>query len=358
MHISDMTKKRKKNFIGVAKILAFVLVLALLLQVLSAKVFTVDDAAKYNNKYSNAYSYMLEPENTIQVAAFGNSDLYSAIAPTVAWSAAGITSTNIASPLQSVRQSYLMLQQFLKTQHPDVVVVETDMMYEHQPDRYRDYSKEQEETLLDKFFDKTDPDMVDDYVKNKLSIFVFHDKWKATFKSKKSAERDLYSHGYHLSLRVKPFEWDNHMVESPYCDNPEYSEDNGMQDIISLCKENGIHVLLMEVPSVNSWSYERSNAMRKYAAEHEIDFLDFNLLWDELEIDVSHDFRDVGNHMNYYGAQKVSAYYGKYLAEQYGLEDRRGNPDYAFWEESVDKFEEAVLKDEEDKKNNPDMQEN
>lgn len=358
MQTSDMTKTRKKNLIGIAKILAFVLVLAVLLQVLSAKVFTVGDAAKYNNKYSNAYSYMLEPKDTIQVAAFGNSDLYSAIAPTVAWQAAGVTSTNIASPLQSVRQSYLMLQHFLTVQHPDVVVVETDMLYEHQPDRYRDYSTEQEQKPIEKFFDKTDPDMVDDYIKNKLSIFVFHDKWKTPFKSKKSAERDLYSHGYHLSLKVKPFELTNHMAPSEYCDRIEYSEDHGMQDILALCKENNIKVLLMEVPSVNSWSYERSNAMREYAAENDADFLDFNLLWDELGIDENHDFRDNGNHMNYYGAQKISGYYGKYLAEHYGLEDRRGNPDYAFWDESVEQFEIAVQKDEEDKKNNPDKDEN
>ena len=353
-----MTKTRKKNLIGIAKILAFLLVFVLLLDVLSKMVFTVNDAAKYNNKYSNAYSYMLEPENTIQAAAFGNSDLYSAIAPTVAWEAAGVTTTNISSPLQSIRQSYLMLQQFLEKQHPEVVVIETDMLYEHQPDRYRDYSAEQEEKAIEKFFDKTDPDMIDDYIKNQFSIFVFHDKWKVPFKSKKSAERDLYSHGYHLSLKVKPFEPSDYMAPSEYCDRMEYSENNSMQAILTLCKEKGIKVLLMEVPSVNSWSYERSNAMREYADENGIDFLDFNLLWDELGIDPSHDFRDYGNHMNYYGAQKVSAYYGRYLAEHYGLEDRRGNPDYAFWEESVEQFAIAVQKDEEDKKNNPDKDEN
>ncbi|MBQ9227791.1 MAG: hypothetical protein IJ168_03070 [Eubacterium sp.] len=344
-----MTKTTKKKLIGAVKILAFLLAFAVLLEVFSRCVFTVKDAAKYNNKYANAYSYLLEPDNSLQVAAFGNSDLYSAIAPTVAWTAAGVTSTNVASPLQSVRQSYLMLQELLKTQHPAVVVIETDMLYKEAPDRGRDYSLEAGEKALDRFFDKTDPDLLDDFIKSKLSVFVFHDKWKATFKSSAGADRDLYSHGYHLSLKVKPFEPGDFMAPSDNVDDLAYAEAAGLQDMLDLCREEGIQVLLMEVPTTNSWSYERHNAMAQLAQEQGIDFLDFNLLWDELGLDASHDFRDAGNHANYYGAEKVSAYYGTYLRDRYGLEDRRGDPAYAYWDDTVENFAEAI----EEEKQNP-----
>jgi len=339
----------KKEIKGAVKILVFFVVLAIVLQVLSQAVFTKGDAATYNNKYANAYSYMLEPENTIQVAAFGNSDLYSAIAPTVVWQTAGITSTNVASPLQSVRQSYMMLEQFLKKQSPQVVVIETDMLYKHQPDRDRDYSKEQGEQALDTLFDMTDAERMDDFIKSRFSIFVFHDKWKALFKTQKMAERDLASHGYHLSLKVKPFKLEDFMKKSDNLDTMTYVQEQGITDVINLCKSKGIQVLLMEMPSMNSWSYERHNAMEAFAKAQGVRFLDFNVLWDELGISEKTDFRDRGNHMNYYGAQKVSAYYGEYLAQEFGLEDLRGNADYSFWDDSIAEFQKAVDDSEADK---------
>ena len=339
----------KKEFKGIIKIIAFFVTFAVILQVLSVAVFTINDAAKYNNKYANAYSYMLEPENTIQVVSLGNSDLYSAIAPTVVWQTSGNTCTNIASPWQSIRQSYLMLEQFLQVQSPKVVVLETDMLYNANPDRNKDYENDAGETFLDTLFDRADPDNVDDFIKSKFSIFVFHDKWKAAFKSQKKAQRDLASHGYHLSLKVKKSKVKDYMKESEYEDPLSSTNYKGFLDIVNLCKSKGIEVLLMEVPSINSWSYERHNAMVHLAEEQGLKFLDFNVLWKEIGIDKNNDFRDRGNHMNYYGAQKVSKYFGEYLQSEYALEDLRDNPDYQFWNDSVVEFQKAVDAEEADK---------
>ena len=336
----------KKEIKGLIRIIAFCLVAIVLLQVLSTAVFKKGDAATYNNKYSNAYAYLLEPDNTIQVACFGNSDLYSSMIPNVVWEETGIASTMVASPLQSIRQTYYMVEQFLEKQSPQVVVIETDMLYKHQPDRTRDYENEKGEKLMDTIADKTDTEVMDDFIKSKFSIFVFHDKWKALFKGKKMAERDLYSHGYHISVKVKPFKLEDHMKPSEYEDAMTKTQESGLLEVMELCKKNGIQVLLMEVPSMNSWSCERHNYMQRFADEHGAKFLDFNILWKDLQISEKTDFRDRGNHMNYYGATKVSAYFGRYLKNEYDLEDLRGNPEYEFWDESCVKFKEAVKKEE------------
>lgn len=342
----------KKEIKGIIRIIAFCLVAVIMLEVLSQAVFKRGDAATYNNKYSNAYAYLLEPENTLQVACFGNSDLYSAIVPNTVWETSGIASTMVASPLQSIRQTNYMLEELLKVQSPTVVVIETDMLYEHSPDRNRNYEKERNsQSNIDIIIDKADTAVLDDFVKSKFSIFVFHDKWKALFKSKKSAERDKYSHGYHVSVKVFPFERADYMVPSEYEDAIKATQEAGLKEVISLCKKNGIEVLLMELPSESSWSYERHNCMTRLAEENDVKFIDFNLLLDEIEIDENTDFRDRGNHMNYYGAKKVSAYFAKYLAEKYNLEDKRGDEAYAFWDESCVEFEKIVAKEEEEQKN-------
>ena len=43
------------------------------------------------------------------------------------------------------------------------------------------------------------------------------------------------------------------------------------------------------------------------------------------------DSRDGGNHLNCYGAKKVSLYVGQYIKDHVQLEDKRQNPAYADW---------------------------
>lgn len=74
--------------------------------------------------------------------------------------------------------------------------------------------------------------------------------------------------------------------------------------------------------------------MKEIAAENGIPVLDMMEMLDELGMDTAQDFMDWG-HLNEYGARKVSAYMGQYLAENYGLEDKRGTEGYGLWDENL-----------------------
>ena len=55
---------------------------------------------------------------------------------------------------------------------------------------------------------------------------------------------------------------------------------------------------------------------------------------DRIGIDFSQDTYDGGLHMNVYGAEKMSRYFGKILAEVPGVRDKRAEPELsAKWEE-------------------------
>ena len=45
--------------------------------------------------------------------------------------------------------------------------------------------------------------------------------------------------------------------------------------------------------------------------------IDFNMLLDDIDFDWINDTRDGGNHLNDFGAQKVTRYLGEYLKKQY-----------------------------------------
>ena len=58
----------------------------------------------------------------------------------------------------------------------------------------------------------------------------------------------------------------------------------------------------------------------------------------------SKDTRDMGDHLNYHGAYKVSAYLGKYLSKLKILEDHRGNDYYSSWDSALKPYQDEVKK--------------
>ena len=48
-------------------------------------------------------------------------------------------------------------------------------------------------------------------------------------------------------------------------------------------------------------------------------------------MDWNTDTRDGGRHLNCEGAEKVSAYLGKYISEKYSFKDKRKSEKYADW---------------------------
>ena len=75
----------KRTAIGCVKILSFLLVLAILLEVLSLTYFSKKGATHYKTSLSKAYAFLQEPDNSIDVLCIGNSDLYSAVVPADFW---------------------------------------------------------------------------------------------------------------------------------------------------------------------------------------------------------------------------------------------------------------------------------
>ena len=65
-----------------------------------------------------------------------------------------------------------------------------------------------------------------------------------------------------------------------------------LDKITELCKENDIELLLIDVPSSKSWSYEKHNAIQDYADENGLKFIDFNINRDSFGIDWNTDTRD------------------------------------------------------------------
>ena len=111
-----------------------------------------------------------------------------------------------------------------------------------------------------------------------------------------------------------------------------------LDKIYELCKKKNISLFLIEVPSKILWDYEKYNAVKEYAEKRGINFIDCNQRLEEFGLNWKTDTYDAGDHLNYSGAVKLSAFVGEYIKKEYDLPDRREDGKYSFWQEDLKKY--------------------
>ena len=113
---------------------------------------------------------------------------------------------------------------------------------------------------------------------------------------------------------------------------------------MKLCEENGIELVLVKAPSLYPhWYEEWDRQIVDFAAEHELSYINFLDATEEIGLDYTTDTCDAGLHLNLYGATKLSTYFGKILAEEFGVPDRRGEADLVTaWEKKKQAYEEEI----------------
>ena len=309
-----MNKNNRHNLI---KMIAFVMVFVVIVGVLGVA-FTPkksDPGSGITN--SNARGFYGEPKNSIDVLILGDSNAYSACSPMYIWNKYGIPTYVAAEGFQNVTGASNLLDEVLTCQKPKLVVFDVNMLWTG----------------------KTTLKKVENNFKNMaykyLPLAQYHNRWKSMdvkemFEAKDYTYRSA-SRGQYLSMEVKPFTGQSKMVKTDVVEDiPEVSRVL-LDKLISKCNENGIKMMFVETPTAKSWNYARHNAMVKYAKQKKIDFVDMNTLEGKYAIDWSTDTRDGGRHLNCEGAEKVSAYLGKYISEHYSFKDKRDLEKYVDW---------------------------
>ena len=327
----------KEKAIEITKVIVFVLVFVMIVQLFSVTVFSEDAATKFNNSKRDAYSFINEEPDSIQIVGVGNSDLYAGFSPLELWKNYKITSVLSASARQTLQESYNMLEKIFESQKPELVIIETDMFYDHNPEK--DNVVEANYTS-DAFFDKLEPDYFTREVENVFSVFKFHNYWKS---GKKGSKQVPYNtHGYRYNNKKYKIKSTDYMKKTAKMEKLSAYNRDQMDKLIKLSKANDAKVLLLEMPSISSWNYERHNAVTKYAKERNVLFLDLNLCYNEIGIDMRTCFRDKGNHLNHEGAIAVTNYLGKIFEKNYAFKPNTKESVVESWNSSLKKFEKYV----------------
>ena len=331
---------KKKLIACTAILLATAVLLAFLQALVEPKYMSVSREGALIAEYYN------EKNPSHDVLFIGDCEVYESFTPPTLWEAYGITSYIRGSAQQLAWHSYYLLEDTLRYETPKVVVYNVlALKYgEPQDEAYNRlnldgmrWSRAKVEAIRASM---TEGESFASYL---FPLLRFHSRWKELGAEdfRYLFSRDRVSHnGYLMQTEVRGGRSD--ITPDPYTDPLPTTSMAYLEKMRTLCAEKGIELVLIKAPT-NDWKYhwydEWDDQIRTYAAENGVRYYNFIDAVDAIGIDWSTDTYDKGVHLNVYGAEKLTAYFGEILRRELALADRRGDEALAaVWQTKLDLY--------------------
>ena len=274
----------------------------------------------------------------------GDCEVYESFIPAVLWEEYGISSYVRGSAQQLIWQSYYLLEEMLRYETPSAVVFNVYAVKygEPQNNAYNRMTIDGMKWSTSKI-NAIRASMTEDesFVEYVFPLLRFHsritelslDDLKYAFGAPVVSDS-----GYLMQTEVRPMTTTRTGDDLFDYTLPATAFDY-LERMRVLCEENGVELILVKAPT-NHWKFwwhdEWDRQVREYAEAHGLDYINFIPLDAEIAIDWSTDTYDEGMHLNVYGAEKLTSYFGKMLSEKYGLRDRRDDAELSsIWNERV-----------------------
>lgn len=279
------------------------------------------------------------------VIFIGDCELYENISPATLWEEYGINSYIRGSAQQLVWQSSYLLEETLKYEKPDVVVFSVLAMEFNEPqqeaynrmtlDGMR-WSRSKVGGILASLRED------EHFIEYVFPILRYHSRWSQLTESDFRyfwRKKDVTHNGYYMRVDVKPAE---NVPEGRVLSDYRFGENayRYLDKMRELCEKSGVELVLMKAPSLYPYWYEEwDGQIRAYAEKYNLKYYNFLDVTEEIGLDYSQDTYDAGLHLNLSGAEKMSRYFGRILAEECGLKSRRGeSPLEQEWERKLSAY--------------------
>lgn len=284
-------------------------------------------------------------DNLIDVVFLGSSHTYCGIYPAVLWNMYGIAAFDMAVSGQDRDSTVHYLKEVLKTQKPSVVCVDLyGLLFDRQEvigNAYRN--------MLGMKTSKNSVELVKDYVDMEewgdyiLRWPIIHTRYRELDKY------DFIENPLNEFCRGEYVTWEGYggTLDPKVLECDEIADIAGkkldwLNELLEMSRDNNFELVLFEAPMKLTDSNMRVlNAAKAFAGEHDIPFILFNELVDELEFNQGLDMTD-DFHCNADGAVKVTSYFGEYLASNYDLPDHRGDIKYEIWNRDAEYLEHMI----------------
>lgn len=325
-----MKKKHKKRIVGIISLV--VVLVAVFIPVQQYCMRRVD-----HNQVRLAGFYA-EEKNSLDMVVMGASETYYGYFADEAYKTAGITSYPYSFQYNPVSLWKYELKEILKRQKPKVLIVEVNGAgYGTGYDKEKLYSEAAIRILSDSMpMSKDKKKMIkelehfrkDSEVSYYWPFLKFHTQW--FYDGMRTDLKDLEKRGYSplkgvfSKIRTKKH---NKEMEIPKNIKPiemNSKAEKSLKEFMVLCKKSGIkHVLFVRFPhkvtnARQLWRHKRYLKVGEVIKAGGCEYIDFSKRKKEIGLIWNKDFVDT-EHLNVYGAKKLTNYIVKYVQKKYGL---------------------------------------
>ena len=313
-------------------------------------------------------AYRGEPRDSIDTVFIGNSDIYRAISPVDLFQQTGITSAIAGRPNKQLSEVPGDIRDILRYQNPKTIVLETDCMFSGTNPGFKKGispleaeaakvdvagqapSKARAADVADQAPSKakaadvagqapskaTNAPQQNIFAKckallqegdsaflaalnYKFPLVKYHDNWKHLKLTAFLQPRGKYhfsNKGMAYANTVKAYPFGNEYMQLSGGKHAMLSEEklDQFQKIYDLCDRNGIRLVLLTVPSANTWNKGKSDTVKQLAKKYDLTYYDYNRQL-PAGFDWATDSKDGGNHLNYAGASAVTKDLAKKLTD-------------------------------------------
>lgn len=330
-------------------------------------------------------AYRGEPRDSIDTVFIGNSDIYRAISPVDLFHQTGITSAIAGRPNKQLSEVPGDIRDILRYQNPKTIVLETDCMFSGtNPGFKKGISPlEAEAAKVDVAGQTpskaTDADVADQApskatdapqqnifdkckallqegdsaflaaLNYKFPLVKYHDNWKHLKLTTFLQPRGKYhfsNKGMAYANTVKAYPFGNEYMQLSGGKHAMLSEEklDQFQKIYDLCDRNGIRLVLLTVPSANTWNKGKSDTVKQLAKKYDLTYYDYNR---QLPAGFNWvtDSKDGGNHLNYAGASAVTKDLAKKLTDDLTMNPTSLTKEQKQqWKKDYEHFHKSIVK--------------
>lgn len=343
-------------------------------------------------------AYRGEPRDSIDTVFIGNSDIYRAISPVDLFHQTGITSAIAGRPNKQLSEVPGDIRDILRYQNPKTIVLETDCMFSGtNPGFKKGISPlEAEAAKLDvagqapskatdadvagqapskatnadvagrapskatnapqqNIFDKCKALLQEGdsaflaALNYKFPLVKYHDNWKHLKLTTFLQPRGKYhfsNKGMAYANTVKAYPFGNEYMQLSGGKHAMLSEEklDQFQKIYDLCDRNGIRLVLLTVPSANTWNKGKSDTVKQLAKKYDLTYYDYNR---QLPAGFNWvtDSKDGGNHLNYAGASAVTKDLAKKLTDDLTMNPTSLTKEQKQqWKKDYEHFHKSIVK--------------
>ncbi len=311
--------------------------------------------------YDTTNGFYSEPKNTIETVFLGSSHVKYGVSPMQLYEDYGICAYDLSTDSQPVLASYYWLEEVYRLQSEtlDTVVFDASMLKRDPKISFYHTALDPMKISIPKLRSiKAYSENFEEFIQYTFSLLSYHERWKEL------TYTDFLKYEYEVEISIRGYqysnsEWISSAGDFSVISTPLIIDDGNEEDTIldatavtyfkkmaDFCVDHNIQLVLIKTPT--AWTSADHNAVQDLADFYGLDFLDFNVepYYSETEFNFATDLivpTDLSNlHSNYYGAEKLTDYLGKYLIEECGNRDVRGDERYLFMEDELIDYNQYV----------------